>query len=134
MRQGALAVADCIVHGGMAACSVQGYNSYARCPSDGTEQWIWASIPTRAPLHAHRSSLSPPIRLAWPPLQLLMALDHPNIVRCSACFVNPTKVCIVLDYCSEGEPLSIPQPSPHRKAAPTWLQPCHHAAVHSKQT
>lgn len=35
-------------------------------------------------------------------LQLLMALNHPNIVRCSECFVHQNKLCIVMDHCSEG--------------------------------
>jgi serine/threonine protein kinase len=69
-----------------------------------------------------------PSSLPHPLLQLLMALDHPNIVRCSACFVNPTKVCIVLDYCSEGEATPAPHNSYLRSA------PCNHAAEHSKQT
>lgn len=39
-----------------------------------------------------------------PPMQLLMALDHPNIVRCHEAFVSEGKLCIVMDYCSQGEP------------------------------
>ena len=36
-------------------------------------------------------------------LQLLMALNHPNIVRCKGCFSNGSKLCIIMDWCSEGE-------------------------------
>ncbi len=35
--------------------------------------------------------------------QLLMALKHPNIVRCIECFTAQSKLCIVMDWCSEGE-------------------------------
>ncbi|KAF5839493.1 kinase-like domain-containing protein [Dunaliella salina] len=35
--------------------------------------------------------------------KLLMALNHPNIVRCVECFVANSKLCIVMDYCSEGD-------------------------------
>lgn len=35
-------------------------------------------------------------------LQLLMALNHPNIVRCLECFTHQSKLCIVMDWCSEG--------------------------------
>lgn len=31
-----------------------------------------------------------------------MALNHPNIVRCVECFTSNNKLCIVMDYCSEG--------------------------------
>eukprot|EP00983_Pelagomonas_calceolata_P094130 1157850-Pelagomonas_calceolata.AAC.14 len=34
-------------------------------------------------------------------MQLLMALNHPNIVRCVECFTANSKLCIVMDYCSE---------------------------------
>lgn len=37
-----------------------------------------------------------------PALQLLMALNHPNIVRCTECFIHANKLCIVMDWCSEG--------------------------------
>jgi serine/threonine protein kinase len=36
-------------------------------------------------------------------LQLLLALKHPNIVRCKECFTSGSKLCIVMDWCSEGE-------------------------------
>jgi NIMA (never in mitosis gene a)-related kinase len=37
-----------------------------------------------------------------------MALNHPNIVRCTECFTHTSApgrqtLCIVMDYCSEGE-------------------------------
>ena len=32
-----------------------------------------------------------------------MALKHPNIVRCLECFTHANKLCIVMDYCSEGD-------------------------------
>lgn len=35
-------------------------------------------------------------------LQLLMALKHPNIVRCHECFTHLNKLCIVMEWCSEG--------------------------------
>ena len=35
--------------------------------------------------------------------QLLMALKHPNIVRCLECFTHANKLCIVMDWCSEGQ-------------------------------
>lgn len=35
-------------------------------------------------------------------LQLLRALNHPNIVRCMECFVHANKLCIVMELCSEG--------------------------------
>ena len=31
-----------------------------------------------------------------------MALKHPNIVRCVECFTHANKLCIVMDFCSEG--------------------------------
>eukprot|EP00955_Chlamydomonas_euryale_P071473 361084-Chlamydomonas_euryale.AAC.2 len=34
--------------------------------------------------------------------QLLMALNHPNIVRCYDTFVDGTKMCIVMELCGEG--------------------------------
>lgn len=36
-------------------------------------------------------------------LQVLKALNHPNIVRCVECFTHQSKLCIVMDWCSEGE-------------------------------
>ncbi len=41
--------------------------------------------------------------------QLLMALSHPNIVRCLECFTHQSKLCIVMDWCSEGDLYSICQ-------------------------
>ncbi|KAG2424095.1 hypothetical protein HXX76_014770 [Chlamydomonas incerta] len=35
--------------------------------------------------------------------KLLMALNHPNIVRCIECFTHMNKLCIVMDWCSEGD-------------------------------
>ncbi|GBG00214.1 hypothetical protein Rsub_12995 [Raphidocelis subcapitata] len=36
--------------------------------------------------------------------KLLMSLDHPNIVRCHETFISDEgKLCIVMDYCSEGD-------------------------------
>ncbi|GLC38425.1 hypothetical protein PLESTB_001579500 [Pleodorina starrii] len=35
--------------------------------------------------------------------KLLMALNHPNIVRCLECFTHLNKLCIVMDWCSEGD-------------------------------
>ncbi|KAG2486399.1 hypothetical protein HYH03_014976 [Edaphochlamys debaryana] len=35
--------------------------------------------------------------------KLLMALNHPNIVRCMECFTHLNKLCIVMDWCSEGD-------------------------------
>eukprot|EP00198_Chlamydomonas_reinhardtii_P011003 XP_001700340.1 predicted protein [Chlamydomonas reinhardtii] len=35
--------------------------------------------------------------------KLLMALNHPNIVRCIECFTHMNKLCIVMDWCSEGK-------------------------------
>lgn len=35
--------------------------------------------------------------------QLLMELNHPNIVRCHEAFVADGTLCIVMDHCSEGE-------------------------------
>ncbi|GFR44775.1 hypothetical protein Agub_g6107 [Astrephomene gubernaculifera] len=35
--------------------------------------------------------------------KLLMALNHPNIVRCIECFTHLNKLCIVMDWCSEGD-------------------------------
>jgi serine/threonine protein kinase len=35
--------------------------------------------------------------------KVLMALSHPNIVRCTECFVHQGRLlCIVMDWCSEG--------------------------------
>jgi len=34
--------------------------------------------------------------------QLLKALKHPNIVSCKESFIEDGKLCIVMDYCSEG--------------------------------
>jgi len=45
-------------------------------------------------------------------LQLLMALNHPNIVRCVECFIANSKLCIVMDWCSEGECARAPIVSP----------------------
>ena len=33
-----------------------------------------------------------------------MGLSHPNIVRCREAFVADGALCIVMEYCSEGEP------------------------------
>lgn len=42
-------------------------------------------------------------RLGAPPApQLLMALDHPNVVRCYEAFVAEGRLHIVMDYCTEG--------------------------------
>ncbi|KAG1653779.1 hypothetical protein FOA52_007586, partial [Chlamydomonas sp. UWO 241] len=35
--------------------------------------------------------------------QLLMALNHPNIVRCYDTFTEANKMCIVMELCSEGD-------------------------------
>ncbi|GIL80613.1 hypothetical protein Vretifemale_9758, partial [Volvox reticuliferus] len=35
--------------------------------------------------------------------KVLMALNHPNIVRCIECFTHMNKLCIVMDWCSEGD-------------------------------
>ena len=35
--------------------------------------------------------------------QLLKALNHPNIVRSVECFTSQNKLCIVMEWCSEGE-------------------------------
>eukprot|EP00882_Tetradesmus_deserticola_P031878 GHRQ01036057.1.p1 GENE.GHRQ01036057.1~~GHRQ01036057.1.p1 ORF type:complete len:156 (+),score=22.39 GHRQ01036057.1:430-897(+) len=48
-------------------------------------------------------------------LQLLLALKHPNIVRCKECFPSGSKLCIVMDWCSEGEQRCICSAAP-------WLQ------------
>ncbi|KAJ9525273.1 hypothetical protein QJQ45_020808 [Haematococcus lacustris] len=47
--------------------------------------------------------------------KLLMALNHPNIVRCTECFTHQSKLCIVMDWCSEGDLYSICQ---KRRGAP----------------
>ncbi len=39
---------------------------------------------------------------------LLMAMKHPNIVRSFECFMHQNKLCIVMDYCSEGEGGGLP--------------------------
>lgn len=39
-------------------------------------------------------------------LQVLQALHHPNVVSCKEAFVSAGKLCILMDYCSEGEYLS----------------------------
>ncbi|WIA14899.1 hypothetical protein OEZ85_001614 [Tetradesmus obliquus] len=41
--------------------------------------------------------------------KLLLALKHPNIVRCKECFTSGSKLCIVMDWCSEGDLYSILQ-------------------------
>lgn len=41
--------------------------------------------------------------------KLLMALNHPNIVRCLECFTHMNKLCIVMDWCSEGDLYSLLQ-------------------------
>eukprot|EP00879_Flechtneria_rotunda_P025140 GHRR01026700.1.p1 GENE.GHRR01026700.1~~GHRR01026700.1.p1 ORF type:complete len:361 (+),score=125.75 GHRR01026700.1:367-1449(+) len=41
--------------------------------------------------------------------KLLMALKHPNIVRCKECFTSAQKLCIVMDWCSEGDVYGILQ-------------------------
>jgi serine/threonine protein kinase len=35
-------------------------------------------------------------------LQVLQALHHPNVVSCKEAFVSGGKLCILMDYCSEG--------------------------------
>lgn len=35
-------------------------------------------------------------------LQVLQALHHPNVVSCKEAFVTGGKLCILMDYCSEG--------------------------------
>ena len=42
-------------------------------------------------------------------LQVLQALHHPNVVSCKEAFVTAGKLCILMDYCSEGEqPVNVP--------------------------
>lgn len=36
-------------------------------------------------------------------LQVLQALHHPNVVSCKEAFVSGGKLCILMDYCSEGK-------------------------------
>lgn len=36
-------------------------------------------------------------------MQVLQALHHPNVVSCKEAFVTGGKLCILMDYCSEGE-------------------------------
>lgn len=35
-------------------------------------------------------------------MQLLKALNHPNIVSCHESFIEGGKLCIIMDYCSGG--------------------------------
>ena len=35
-------------------------------------------------------------------IQVLQALHHPNVVSCKEAFVTAGKLCILMDYCSEG--------------------------------
>jgi serine/threonine protein kinase len=56
--------------------------------------------------------------------QLLMALKHPNIVSCKECFVHQSKLCIVMDYCSEGEAPSILGLLARRQRSLSWLPGC----------
>lgn len=54
-------------------------------------------------MHANPCDTLPTTRHVTDCAQLLMALNHPNIVRCVECFTFNNKLCIVMDYCSEGE-------------------------------
>jgi serine/threonine protein kinase len=36
-------------------------------------------------------------------MQLLKALSHPNIVGCRESFVHGGSLCIIMDYCSQGD-------------------------------
>lgn len=45
-----------------------------------------------------------------------MALNHPNIVRCSEAYTYQNKLCIVMDYCSEGQ---LHAPWEHETAIPS---------------
>lgn len=40
-------------------------------------------------------------------MQVLQALHHPNVVSCKEAFVTGGKLCILMDYCSEGELLPV---------------------------
>lgn len=36
-------------------------------------------------------------------MQVLQALHHPNVVSCKEAFISTGKLCILMDYCSEGK-------------------------------
>jgi serine/threonine protein kinase len=68
------------------------------CCCDAAKQLLVASILQRYGI----LQLLPPFP-SCVGLQLLLALKHPNIVRCKECFTSGSKLCIVMDWCSEGE-------------------------------
>lgn len=41
-------------------------------------------------------------------LQVLLMLNHSNIVSCVESFRAQGKLCIVMDFCSEGKPAHLP--------------------------
>lgn len=37
-------------------------------------------------------------------MQVLKSFNHPNVVRCKETFTEAGRLCIVMEYCSEGQP------------------------------
>ena len=58
--------------------------------------------------HDH-ASVSPPQQ--GESLQVLQALHHPNVVSCKEAFVSSGKLCILMDYCSEGKAFAVEHPT-----------------------
>ena len=59
-------------------------------------------------------------------LQVLQALHHPNVVSCKEAFVTGGKLCILMDYCSEGycKPESSSRTAPYYRYIRLSLTSC----------
>ena len=54
-------------------------------------------------------------------VQVLKSLNHPNVVRCKETFTDSGRLCIVMEYCSEGQQTNRHKLSVHHQRASRGL-------------